>query len=124
MGESIEYEEEAIDYDEDSSPVIDGRPLTGIVKHREVDGTIFMTISYENGIRHGPMRIYFPDGGGPRVEYPYRSGMLEGVGRAWHENGQLRAEVVYKTTRVVSSREWDANGKEIIPARPDPIERL
>jgi antitoxin component YwqK of YwqJK toxin-antitoxin module len=121
MSDPVEYEEEDIDYDEDLSPTIEDKPLTGVVRYRDADGFMFMSISYLNGIRHGRLRKYFPNGN-VRFELLFEHGVLTGIGRAWHENGQLKAEVLYEWRRPVSSREWDADGKEIVPASADPID--
>ena len=44
-------------------------------------------------------------------EVPYQYGVLHGLGRWWHPNGQLATEKEARFGTVLSRREWNAAGE-------------
>lgn len=66
---------------------VDNFPYTGQHVMRDVQGKIQYVSNYENGVRHGEMAVYFP-------------------------NGQRRANAEFNKGKLVSGITWKPNGTE------------
>ena len=44
------------------------------------------------------------------AEGTFKAGKVEGLGRTWHENGQMRCQAIAKRGITVKEDCWDENG--------------
>ena len=49
-----------------------------------------------------------------KFEGSYENGLLHGVSKTWHENGNLAQETIYDKGVFISKNSWDENGIIII----------
>jgi len=98
------------DNDDDGRALYDGRPLTGVAVESLPDGTVLAETSFRDGIQDGPERAYHRDGQ-LRAEKVYRSGLVT-ESREWHPNGKLARLSRYELGRKVEEHFWDENSVE------------
>ncbi|GIG57053.1 hypothetical protein Lfu02_14250 [Longispora fulva] len=84
--------------------------FTGESVTRSRAGVLMETASYQDGLRHGPSRGYYPDGS-LYSESTYDEGQESGASRTFYENGQLREQITYEPAGYVAKVErWDEDG--------------
>jgi len=49
-----------------------------------------------------------------KFEGSYKDGMLHGMSKIWHGNGNLAQETIYENGMMISKTSWDKNGLNII----------
>ncbi len=92
-------------------PYMDGR-IEGIMKMYE-NGILFSETPYIYGHQVGGIRAYY-ENGQLKSENPKKvGGEFYGVGKEWHENGQLKMKVTYKHGKPFELLRWDENGVQI-----------
>jgi len=114
----IDIEDDAVEYADDMRLLYRGEPFTG--EAVELVGEQLLTQQfYVEGIRHGPEREWWLDGGALKSEGEMRHGSPVGVYRAWHHNGQLAEEREFGGDgRVTVARKWDKDGNPVdVPRR-------
>ena len=103
------------------------------------NGKRSLRANYVGGKLDGAMQHWFPDGS-PASQTPFVNGNIEGIQLSWHENGRtnsithyengkrhglskgwhpdgiLAEESIYRDDQLVSSKRWDATGRDIMPA--------
>ena len=74
---------------------------------------IISETNYENGMIHGHLKEYYPDGKIMHyVEYFY--GQKNGVDRWYYDNGNLKSELVYEyDTPISETSYWDRDGNKL-----------
>lgn len=89
---------------------LNGEPYTGLAFEYGVDGSLLSQISYRDGIEHGWLYGWHPNGV-KSIERFYLDSQVKGVYREWHPNGQQKLEVFLDINgERVSAREWDEYG--------------
>ncbi len=87
-----------------------GKPFTGEVVEIAENGDLISLHTYYAGVQDGPYaEWYAPD-------RPFKTGtmdfgMLTGVHRQWHPNGQLALETEFVQGRQLYRRQWDDRGE-------------
>lgn len=74
------------------------------------NGQIQEEYKYLCGSLHGEQKFYYKKGALAKV-IPYRYGRTNGVGKLYDEKGTLRQEVVLVNGSIVTSKDFDSNGK-------------
>lgn len=99
------------DTDEDYNGILyEGVPYTGEVVEYGSEGHLISSYNYDGGVADGPYAEWFGPGR-PYKQGTINFGLLIGVNRKWHPNGQLAMETEYDDKgRQLYRREWDANG--------------
>ncbi len=88
----------------------EGEPFTGEAVETISEGQVVALSTYRNGLAHGPMFEWYPDGQ-RKFEGEARDGRAVGVSREWHRNGQLAEERIFdEEGDLVSVRRWDEQG--------------
>lgn len=102
------------DTEDDYNGVLhEGTPFTGEVVEIGADGNMISLYTYYAGVQDGP---YFEWYGPTR---PFKAGtmkfgLLNGVNRKWHPNGQLALEIEFDDHgRELHRSEWDHEGNLI-----------
>ncbi len=97
-----------------------GVPFTGIALDFHPNGVKSSEASYVDGFQSGVARDYSEQG---RVVYEahYQDDGPQGVVREWYPDGTLKSEAVYEFGREVSRREWDAQGRLLVPREPKKV---
>lgn len=54
--------------------------------------------------------VTYYENGQKAWENHYKNGMKEGLGTAWHDNGQKAGEILWKTDELVSASVWKPDG--------------
>lgn len=111
----------------------------GVVLTNDKHGRLHTSITYANGVKHGPSQIYYPDGQvmlsmtytdgkreGESVKYfedgsvyavtPYEDDGITGIRKVYYSTGQLKAEVpYYRSQPGTGLREYyqDGSPKEL-----------
>ena len=49
-----------------------------------------------------------------KFEGSYKNGLLHGMSKIWHPNGNLAQETIYENGVLISKTSWDENGIKII----------
>ena len=49
-----------------------------------------------------------------KFEGSYENGLLHGMSKIWHQNGNLAQETIYENGVIISKTSWDENGIKII----------
>ncbi|ANZ38704.1 hypothetical protein BBK82_24190 [Lentzea guizhouensis] len=90
-----------------------GTPFTGEVVEVGEDGNLLSLYTYYAGTQDGPYaEWYSPDR--PFRTGTMRFGLLIGVHRQWHPNGQVALETEFDAqSRQLYRREWDDQGNLI-----------
>jgi antitoxin component YwqK of YwqJK toxin-antitoxin module len=129
--------------DKDDTTVVDGvlflkhdmSLATGKVKSYYLDGQLDWEQTYKDGIKNGAVKKWeggqltgegtYKDGklngtfkewskGGQLIsEGAFKDGKYDGVIKSWHEDGQLKREEIFKDGELISTKEWDEDGKRI-----------
>jgi antitoxin component YwqK of YwqJK toxin-antitoxin module len=87
----------------------DGKLFTGTSFENGPDGTLRAEQDWRLGRRDGMLREY-SSSGRLLAEVPYKDGVLHGLGRWWHDNGQPAREKDVQAGTVLRRREWDEDG--------------
>lgn len=88
----------------------EGKPFTGEVAEIGGDGNLISLYTYYAGVQDGPYREWYRPG---RLfkEGTMKFGLLNGVNRKWHPNGQFALETEFNDQgRELYRREWDDKG--------------
>jgi len=73
---------------------------------------LLRTVTYKAGARHGPEKMY--GAGYVKTEIPWQNGVVEGLRRVYHPNGQVMTEVRYeKGIPVGKGVSYDDQGRVI-----------
>lgn len=74
-------------------------------------GTLMREVHYERGAETGPLASFFPDGR-PEIETRQRDGRVEGRFVLWHKNGQKARDMTYESGRPHGwATYWDEGGR-------------
>jgi antitoxin component YwqK of YwqJK toxin-antitoxin module len=99
------------DTEDDYNGVLyEGVPYTGEVVEIGREGNLISLYNYYAGVQDGPYSEWYgPDR--PFKQGTMRFGLLIGVNRKWHPNGQLALETEFDDQgRELYRREWDDKG--------------
>ncbi|HEX2835648.1 MAG TPA: hypothetical protein VHW00_21725 [Thermoanaerobaculia bacterium] len=106
-------------HDEDGRMLLDGELFTGVAVERWSTGARASEIAFENGLQHGFMRSWHPNGV-MSAETNYVSGNAVGQHREWDESGRLRREELISEDGVLLVlKEWDDRG-QLLNSGPKP----
>ncbi|MCG8922198.1 toxin-antitoxin system YwqK family antitoxin [Lentzea sp. CC55] len=99
------------DTDEDYNGLLhEGVPYTGEVVEIGREGNLISSYHYYSGVADGPYSEWYGRDR-PYKQGTIKFGLLVGVNRQWHPNGQLAVETEYDDMgRQLYRREWDENG--------------
>jgi antitoxin component YwqK of YwqJK toxin-antitoxin module len=98
-----------IDFADDYLFMYKGTPFTGVGREYTSDQVLVCEMTFSQGIREGPEKIWYPSGV-IKEERSYRSSTLQGICRKWDPTGRLRHEDVYELGICLESKEWDEGG--------------
>ncbi len=73
--------------------LLDGLPFTGLAFERYTNQKLLRVISLRDGIQHGPMYLWYPDGK-PQMSTNYRHGRLHGRFLGWYMTGGIIYDMV------------------------------
>lgn len=81
------------------------------------DGKKLASLTFREGVRQGPVKIYFRAGpteplGRLRLEGSMAEGVFEGTATSWYGNGTKRTERKYAKGKLTSARAWQNDGTE------------
>jgi antitoxin component YwqK of YwqJK toxin-antitoxin module len=86
------------------------------------DGTRLATWSYRQGVRHGPVKMWFgalryPEAGGRlKLEGAFAEGSYDGTATRYYPSGTKQTIRVYDRGVLKSSQYWSPGGSEATPA--------
>jgi antitoxin component YwqK of YwqJK toxin-antitoxin module len=88
----------------------EGEPYTGVVTETARGGRLMTEQTFTRGILDGLSRAWY-DNGQLSDETMYAFGIPRQA-REWHRNGRLKREVAYDNRgKVVTDSAWDENGR-------------
>jgi len=94
------------------------QPFTGLVKEVSDGGILMMQCTFLNGMPHGKMNRFAPDGN-ILMEALFVQGVLSGTRTKWWENGQLKEEEYWGDGEYQGRTNWDNSGRlikrEVVP---------
>jgi antitoxin component YwqK of YwqJK toxin-antitoxin module len=97
------------DFNDDDRLTYGGQLFTGVAVEVGSDGVLLAESTYRDGVHDGPGRA-FRDDGSVRAEDNYHFGILV-ESREWHRNGQLAYEVHNdEFGRMLSEQRWNEDG--------------
>jgi hypothetical protein len=86
------------------------------------DGTRLAAWSYRQGVRHGPVKMWYgalryPEGGGHlKLEGTFAEGEYDGTVTRYYPSGTRQSVRVYERGVLRSSQHWSPGGSEAFPA--------
>ena len=93
-----------------------GQPFTGEAVTHGHTGKVTSTVTYVDGVEHGPRRQWY-ENGPLKAEMFVHHGRIIGTAREWHENGRLAQEQRFNEHGdLVEESRWDENGQTILGA--------
>ncbi|HTJ66560.1 MAG TPA: endonuclease V [Actinospica sp.] len=119
----VDVDDDDFEFDEDQSATYRGELLTGVLFECWPNGVLANEVGYLDGKAYGSSRFWYDDGAPESEATLGRTGPI-GVTRGWHRNGVLARETTYEDGKEVGSRQWDEDGRFIVPkptTRPFPI---
>lgn len=103
---------ENLDFLDDQTCCLGGRPFTGTAVESFRDGRIRSEISYVDGMQDGMSRDWY-ESGVLRYEAMYRENNLHGTLREWHTSGAPKVEAVYEMGIELNFIEWSEDGRKV-----------
>ena len=67
-------------------------------------------MTYVHGNLEGVFRAWYEDGA-RQSEHAYRAGKIDGLARGWHPNGMRAFESRWRDGVLVGEKRWDAQGR-------------
>ncbi|MFA7028934.1 MAG: hypothetical protein WC179_01460 [Candidatus Cloacimonadaceae bacterium] len=105
----------AISFDEltikDSLFLKDDIPFTGIAYERYDNEKLARVVSFYEGIRYGPMYIWYPNGT-PQLSTNYRQGKLHGWFFGWYSNGTILYNMAINQGKYVGDYQDDDDRRQ------------
>jgi hypothetical protein len=98
-----------LELDQEHRTTWQGRRFTGVAFDLYPNGKTWSEVSFVEGHRHGPIRVWFPSGQ-QKIESACWNGGRHGRSRAWNEAGRLQAEATYELGVLVVERTFDDAG--------------
>jgi antitoxin component YwqK of YwqJK toxin-antitoxin module len=92
--------------------------VNGIVFSNYDDGKIWEELTYKDGNRYGPYKVYW-NNGKIHDEGIFTGVDYEGIRKKYHINGRLRRKTDYRNGTIWEDRCYDENGDEIKPCPKD-----
>lgn len=92
----------------------DGKRMTEILLHP--NGKSKTVTAFKDDKQDG-VEKWFYETGEKMAVIKYNAGMKTGPAFGWHENGQKKYEYVWQADKLINTREWDSDGKEILAAK-------
>ncbi len=92
--------------------VYQGQPFTGIAQRYDRAGKVVQMDSFVDGLRHGPSKIWFPNG---QLSYEshFEEGKRQGETRSWWVNGNLRSQATFVADKQEGELlSWYATGEK------------
>lgn len=119
MTEAAPLDAEQLVLDDEGRALYAGAPFTGRAVQHDDEGALVAEESYEDGLRHGPARLYHPSGE-LAEEGVRRRGAWHGTVEVWNEDGTQAEEARYAWGICVESWTWDADGTLVEHFQLDP----
>lgn len=92
----------------DSVMFKDGELFTGTGYSVFANGQIQHATPYVNGLRHGTMLVWYPDGK-PMLLANYRNGYLNGKFKGWYQFGAVIYDLVMKDSSLAGDQMYDSD---------------
>ena len=121
-----EVDDAEVTMTEDHEYLHEGAPFTGVAVESR-DGHRLCETHYEDGMRHGLRRRWYPGGALVWTEERFHQNCAHGLSQEWYESGLLRRETQFEMGHVLFSTSWDQSGEveeEYTLSESDPAYRL
>lgn len=113
-------DEEDLEYPDDLSAYVDGKPFTGEAVEYD-DGQPVELMTYVGGVENGPRLTWSPNNGQLVVQGTMRYPHPVGPWHYWDENGKLARERILDTAgNLRLMRTWDETGRLTSEERYEP----
>ncbi len=92
--------------------------IPGKIKHGPAriyypDGTLKLELTYENGLQEGISKLYYKEGS-LYQETPYENGSVNGTRKKYFRNGNLMSEIPFKNSHPgIGLKEYTIDGKVV-----------
>lgn len=108
---------------EDYEYLYRGQPFTGLAI-KTYAGKRLSETRFENGLKQGLARRWYPETELIYYEYSYDHNSLHGINRVWYENGQLKSESEEAHGITLRRTTWDQTGDVVESFELDPSDPL
>ncbi len=92
----------------------EGEPYQGRCQIYSVDGDLWEDANFKNGRLSGVRKKYYEDGH-LEFEERYRKGKRHGEVKTYYKNGTLKGLYQYRKGELISSQEYDQDGRVVYP---------